>query len=468
MALTPDLDLPRTAVTPPALPARRSERVREALTRQAELLRELSGAIGGPFHVLFAERFDANLDAFARAAAEHDVPVRIHYAKKANKAATWVRRCAELGAGVDVSSCGELRDALGHGVRGENVVVTGPAKSDELLRLSLLHGAMVTVDSPDELTRLTDVAGAVPAAPYPVHVLLRARPHHEPSSRFGMTDGELDESVDRCTRLRRLIGLEGFAVHVGGYEPEPRAAEAVRLAARCTDARRRGLEPTVVDVGGGFPVDYVDAAAWARFDDAPEHFHAGRRFDGFYPYHSPLSGPETLRAVLRARPGPDARTVAEHLRDAGLTLLVEPGRALLDQAGFTVFRVQGVKDRCGYAIVTVDGTSLSLSEQWFASEFLPDPVLLQSRPDAGANGPQQACVGGASCLESDMLTWRRVPLPHRPERGDLLVYPNTAGYQMDSNESGFHELPLPPKVVLGPPGSAQRWWFDRAPVRGEF
>ena len=63
-----------------------------------------------------------------------------------------------------------------------------------------------------------------------------------------------------------------------------------------------------------------------------------------------------------------------------------------------------------------------------------------------------------------MVTWRKVPFPARPRVGDLLVYPNTAGYQMDSNESPFHDLPLPPKVVLDRLGSRPRWRLDRRPA----
>jgi diaminopimelate decarboxylase len=174
-----------------------------------------------------------------------------------------------------------------------------------------------------------------------------------------------------------------------------------------------------------------------------------------------VAGADALRAVLATCPSGSARTLAERLREAGVRLLLEPGRALLDRAGCTVFRVQGVKDREGYGIVTVDGSSLSLSEQWFNSEYLPDPVLL---PQAKGGKPYAACVGGATCLESDMLTWRKVVLPARPTPGDLLVYPNTAGYQMDSNESPFHELPLPPKVVLDIAGGTTRWRLDRHPL----
>ncbi|EUA27842.1 diaminopimelate decarboxylase domain protein [Mycobacterium xenopi 4042] len=45
-----------------------------------------------------------------------------------------------------------------------------------------------------------------------------------------------------------------------------------------------------------------------------------------------------------------------------------------------------------------------------------------------------------------MLTWRKVVLPHEPRHGDMLIYPNTAGYQMDKNESQFHDLPLPRRL----------------------
>ncbi|WP_348525458.1 hypothetical protein [Nocardia brasiliensis] len=75
--------------------------------------------------------------------------------------------------------------------------------------------------------------------------------------------------------------------------------------------------------------------------------------------------------------------------------------------------------------------------------------------------PTPTSVGAATCLDSDMLSWRRIPLPRAAEVGDLLIYPNTAGYQMDSNESAFHDLPIPPKVVLhDAPGRRFRWTLD--------
>ncbi|MFJ2189132.1 Y4yA family PLP-dependent enzyme [Kitasatospora sp. NPDC087861] len=425
------------------------------------LLAELAHGLGGPFHYLLPERFDANLAAFRAALTDAGVDGLVYYAKKANKAAVFMDRCAAADAGVDVASLGELRDALGHGVRGEDLVVTGPAKNDRLLCVAARQGALIAVDALDELDRLLALNSE-----RPVRVLLRRHPPAQPRSRFGLDEAQLHEALERCVEAGPTVRMEGFSFHLSGYEIRPRADLAGELVELCLKARTLGLQADRISIGGGFPVDYVPADDWHAFlaEQGPEHYHAHKAFTAadFYPYHSPVAGADALRSILAARPGGTGATLAERLRQSGVTLLLEPGRALLDRAGSSVFRVQGVKDRAGYGIVTVDGTSLSLSEQWFASEYLPEPLLLTARTDASA-GPYPACVGGASCLDSDLLTWRKIAFPARPRPGDLLVYPNTAGYQMDSNESPFHELPLPSKVVIDHPadGHRPRWRLDR-------
>lgn len=436
-----------TALALPVLPATQAGWIRDVLA-DPELLADLAHGVGGPYHLLYPPEFEANVDRFRSVLDAAGVLGRVFYAKKANKAAAWARSSAELGVGVDVAGAPEIRSALGQGVRGADLMVTGPAKSAETLRLATRQNSLLAVDSLDELDRVR----ALPEVP---RILLRCLPPHAPDSRFGLTDGELDTAVLRCRDSS--VRLVGFSFHLSGYEPTPRADLAAVLVRRCLRARELGLPADLVSIGGGFAVSYVAEPDWRRFrvDDRPERYHAGKTFDGFYPYHSPLAGADMLAAILDTVPAGEGRTLASLLRVSNVTVALEPGRALLDQAGITVFTVQGVKDR-DHGILTVDGTSLSLSEQWFASEFLPDPVL--SPPRGGQAYP--ACVGGASCLESDMLTWRKVVFPARPRIGDQLVYLNTAGYQMDSNESPFHELPLPPKIVLDRDGQRFRWRLD--------
>ncbi|MFE3883049.1 Y4yA family PLP-dependent enzyme [Streptomyces lydicus] len=448
----------------PTLPSHRDADTDRIL--DSGVLHELSYAFGGPFHFLLPHRFDANLTAFRTTLADAGVEGRVYYAKKANKAAVWMERCAAHQAGVDVASAGELREALGHGVRGENIVVTGPAKNDELLRPAVLQGCLIAIDALDELDLLITLA--LTGAVRPARLLLRRLPPAQPHSRFGMDDAELTTALDRCVRAGDAVRMEGFSFHLSGYATQPRADLAGELVDWCLKARVLGLQADRISIGGGFAVDYSAAGHWRTFlaGQRPEHYHARKTFDSgdFYPYHSPVAGADALRAILDTVPQGGQDTLAARLKDTGTLLMMEPGRALLAGAGSSVFRIQGVKERDGYRIVTVDGTSLSLSEQWFNSEYLPDPQLVT--PDGRTTGGEThpACVGGASCLESDMLTWRKVPFPALPRVGDLLVYPNTAGYQMDSNESPFHDLPLPPKVVMDRPGDRPRWRLDRRPA----
>ncbi|MFJ9629840.1 Y4yA family PLP-dependent enzyme [Streptomyces sp. NPDC101175] len=431
------------------------------------LLPELAHAFGGPFHFLLPDAFAANLRSLQGTLEAAGVDGFIYYAKKANKAAVFVEQTAAHGAGLDVASVAELREALGHGIRGEHLVVTGPAKDPALLRLAVTHSALIAVDALDELDAVIAIASAGHIRP--ARVLLRVLPPLQPHSRFGMTDGELATALERCRQAGEALRTEGFSFHLSGYALQPRADLAARLVELCLKARVMGLEAGRISIGGGLPVSYTDADSWRVFLETqrPAHYHAGKSFDSgdFYPYHSPESGAHALAALLRARPQhAHGKTLAKILTDVGVELLLEPGRALLDRAGATVFTVQGTKDRDGHQLLTVNGTSLSLSEQWFGSEYLPDPLLIPLVPlnPATAPGVFPASVGAATCLESDMLTWRKIAFPQRPRPGDLLLYPNTAGYQMDSNESPFHDLPLPPKVVVDRTDRPRpRWRLDR-------
>lgn len=445
----------------PSLPARPRPWSADLL-EDPRALGDMARHAGGPFHVLHPATFAENVRGFQNALLSAGVDGHVLYGKKANRSDCFLRACVDTGAGVDVASAQELTHSLEAGVHGEDLVVTGPAKSDQLLRLALRHGALIAIDALDEFTRLVTLARAV----RPARVLLRVLPPTDLHSRFGFDADELDEVLDRAAGVRDAVEIEGFSFHLSGYEPGPRAELASALVDRCLAARTRGHAATAISIGGGFAVSYVDAQDWDRF--VSQHrdgdYHAGHKPPKFYPYHQDPAKADMLAAILAHRTG-GGPSLAERLSRNGIRLLLEPGRALLDGAGFSVFGVQGYKRRGGTGpdgrergIVTVDGLSMSISEQWKGSEFLPDPELW---PRAPIVEPVAACVGGASCLEYDMLTWRRVPFPRSPQHGDLLVYPNTAGYQMDKNESRFHQLPLPARFVVSGDDDDLTWRPER-------
>ncbi len=465
------MDVEQLPVFPPArsgandrtivLAALQHPRVAALLCDHRDLLTDLVDGLGSPLHIVLPEIFEENLARLRQIFTDAGVDADILFAKKANKADCFVRAAAAAGAGVDVASTPELVKALAGGVAGSRIGISGPEKDDTLHTLAVRHGCMIAVDSIDELRRLI---ATVERTGGPARVLLRSRADSQPTSRFGMVAAERQAAVELCASHGESVVLLGFSFHLSGYRTAERATVADDMIEHCLDARRRGIESaSVVDIGGGLPVRYVEPQLWQDFLDqnASVHYHADKQFADFYPYGGQTSA-EAMAEILRSSVG-GRESLAEKASRHGIRFVIEPGRALLDQAGFTVYRVQQVDDRRpedGYAILTVAGSSFSLSEQWFNSDYLPDPVLLSASSTTGEMFP--ACVAGSTCLESDMVTWRKIAFPRPVHRGDHLVYLNTAGYQMDSNESPFHDAPLPLKVVLqlGDGIGVPRWRLD--------
>jgi len=427
-------------------------------------MRELAS---GSFHVLYPAQLRTNLSDFATIAQDMNVDCTVFFARKANKAECWLREIVAADQGVDVASGPELVGALAGGIRGTKLVITGAEKPDNLLWLGIRHGCTIAVDSPGELQRILDIA-RLEASSHPTddhpRVLLRILPAEQTESRFGSTPEEWSACISGLPELRKHVDIAGSCFHLNGYSSQQRGREAHRNLDFMRELRRQGWRADTLDIGGGFSVRYSTDADWAAFKPTltdASAFHAGHVPNASYPYGGEkATGPEMLRAILNTpTKHADGQNLAERLRAENVKLALEPGRALLDGCGLTVFPVQGVKSaktehnspdinlhensRHGYQILTAAGLSMSLSEQWKSSEFLPDPTLWPQHEGT----PTRACVGGSSCMEYDMLTWRTISFPRMPKRGDLLIYHNTAGYQMDKNESSFHQLPLPSRFV---------------------
>ncbi|WP_454978245.1 alanine racemase [Corynebacterium propinquum] len=480
----------KTPSLPPIIQPWEQELLKDRDLQPAAELARFAALAAGPFHVLNPPQFRSNVRAFVQACKDAEIPATVYFARKANKSACWLPVIAEEDQGVDVASGPEFLGAMAAGISGHKLVVTGAEKPTSLLELAIRHDALVVVDSPSELFRINSLAIRIHGhdensaaknrgftATQRARIMLRILPESQQHSRFGMTPG------DWLSALQKLhddhsIGVEciGASFHLNGYNARERGEQAHRLLDFITDLRQVGCPAKLIDIGGGFSIQYCPTRAWEQFSESALHstqaeqvFHAAHAPTSTYPYGGQGNdGPSMLSEIFSIyHPTPRRNamgTVAERLRSEHVELALEPGRALLQGTGMTVFPVQGVKQRQGYAIVTASGLSMSVSEQWKNSEFLPDMSLWRPSTSNADNSPttQQlsiptlTCVGGSSCMEYDMLTWRKVRLPMCPQRGDLLVYHNTAGYQMDKNESEFHQLRLPMRFIYEGPTTLPR------------
>ncbi len=440
-------------------PAVVSEEIGDFLSDPTRL-RSVAESIGTPFHVVFPEAISENIRAFRGVLSGAGIEGEVFYAAKANKSDTALEVAGKEQAGLDVSSLQEQRAGLSHGIPGDKIRLSGPEKDPRELALALQHGSSIAVDSPGELSSIIELARKTTPATAP-RVLLRSAAVTPRPTRFGLTQAEMAEAY----RLLQddSVPLEGYTFHLDGYSLEERAVAAFSILEEMDRAAAEGLYPKVLDIGGGFGVSYVNRSTWEEFQRRsidPSLFFKGRTFPSYYPYFSEHPKEQGLQRVLGTRSDEYQGTLAEELVRRSIQVHVEPGRSLLDQAGLTVFKVRSTKQASnGEWLVQVDGNMNHLSEQWFNTDFVPDPVLISK----GTPLPQdfRASVAGNTCMENDIVTWRKVNFGTVPQQGDLLVYMNTAGYMMDSNETDFHRLPLPEKVAAfrGPSG-AWKWKRD--------
>jgi diaminopimelate decarboxylase len=467
----------------PYLRPRVEDDLRSVLERQ-DMLRALIGALGSPLNVVLPDRLASNVDALREVYRIHRLGGQVYFAHKANRSSALVRRLAATDAGVDVASLAELQHVLGAGFDGERIMATGP-KRREFLWLAARAGAIVNADSTAELAELAAIVAAhglarvrVMArlsgfAPGGVNVLSR-------TSRFGIPADGLAALWDVLEKHRDELDILGFAYHLDTIGLPEKAAALEGCLQAVDEAHRRGLTPRAIDIGGGFGVNYLaDARDWENWTTELTAAVLGRRPPltwnghgyglrnengkvrgalGLYPAHRPLAGPAYLDRLLATESPSLRRPLGTLLQETMCDLYVEPGRSLLDQCGAVLATVAEVRAGAdGDMLVRLDCNARDISTEEHG--VLMDPILLRGPAPAGA-GPVGVYLLGNLCLEADLLTRRKVFLPGLPQPGDVLAFPNTAGYLMDFSAGQALMQPTARTVAVYRDGADWQWCLD--------
>lgn len=439
--------LPISASTPCRLPPLLDPAIATLLHTAPHAVRQWIAEYGSPLNVVFPAQLKRNVDAMCAVLQRHEVRFAIFYGAKANKSPGLVRAAVEAGIGVDISSLHEMRDALTAGVIPGRLCATGPAKTRAFHAMLIDKRALISVDS---VVELDDIERMARALDRPARVLLRYRPQSAAASRFGMGLGDVLACLRKLADRQNAFAFEGFHFHLAGYNHESRVQAVRELGPVIATARHLGLAPRMLDIGGGMPIQYVDPGHYDAFLSVQSagDYRNGVVPSSFYPYGGRTDACAWLDQFLAA-PCLDSLSVAGYLRSQDLTLAIEPGRSLVDQAAITVFRVTRVKPLAtGDYVIFVEGSSFSACETWFASEYLVDPILIPANDASAGDPPMRAYLAGHSCLDDDVLGNRLIHFPQPVCAGDLLVSANTAGYQMDLLENAFHRHPMPRRIAV--------------------
>ncbi|HEX2414044.1 MAG TPA: diaminopimelate decarboxylase [Thermoleophilaceae bacterium] len=356
---------------------------------------ELAREFGTPAYVYAEDDMRSRARAFVEAFRARTERFEVIYASKAFPCTAAYGLFWEEGLSADVASGGELHLALAGGYEGERLYMHGNNKSPAELDYAIESGVgHIVVDSFDEIERLR---GRL------MRVLIRVTPGIQPSthsyiqtgqadSKFGFPIGEVPRAVEACEAAG--LDLRGLHAHIGSQVFELEAFE------RLTEVLSELGEWPLLNLGGGLGV------AYSAEDDPP-------------------SIEEYAEALLRHAP-------------EGVTVLTEPGRSLVANAGVTLYTVGTVKRIPGVrTYVAVDG---GMSDNL-------RPMLYGARYEAEIadrfGGGELCTVAGMHCESGDVLV-RDVELSD-PRPGDVLVTPATGAYG-HAMANNYNAVPRPPVI----------------------
>lgn len=349
---------------------------------------------------------------------KHELNADLYYAMKANANMAIVKILHDEGLGVDIASGGELHAALTVGVRGEEIIFTGPSKSDAELRAAVEAGvATIHVESVNEAKRLQAICEALDTTQ---DILIRVNATYEihgvditlsgDSTQFGIMEEVLSEAIPQIAALDRLT-IHGLHVYnasgVLNYASLLQNVENVFDLVLKLEKEFPAIDFSILDVGGGFGIDY-------KGDDL---FDVDAFFAG--------------TANLVEQYGFQQRNIK-----------LEIGRYLVADSGKYLVTVVDEKESRGVNFLITDGG---------AHHFLRPALFKMNHPATvwqreERSGTDSYRVSGVLCTNVDLIA-KDVVLP-AATIGDIVAIEKTGAYGWSVGIHQFLSHPTAPEYLL--------------------
>ncbi len=375
-----------------------------------EQLIELAKRFGTPLYVYSESRIRENFREFKAAFPN----AKVCYAYKANTSLAICNILRQEGASADVVSTGELRTALKAGVKPEDIIFTNNAKTREELEFAIDYGAIIDVDSLDELNSIAEIGK-------PAKISFRVNPAVDPKthpkiatgmkgSKFGL-HLEKDIALEACKKASQLdnITIVGVQMHIGSQITDMTAFEDATKKLMDFVLQLKELDITLkfIDIGGGLGISYKGEETPKPKDLADKVLHIIKEYNNKLGYE-----PE---------------------------LWLEPGRYLVANAGVLLCQVQSVKKTPYRNFVNVDCGFNTLARPAMYDSFHRIKAL-------GKTGAEETYdIAGNICESGDILGKDR-QLPAL-EHGDILAVLDAGAYGF-SMASRYNARPRPAEILV--------------------
>jgi diaminopimelate decarboxylase len=339
-------------------------------------------------------------------------PHLVCFSVKANSNLALLRLFINEGGGADVVSGGELFRVLKAGIRPDKVVYSGIGKTEAEIDFALETGIlMFNVESTEELRAINDRAKALRTK---ARISFRINPDIDPKTHPYISTGlkknkfgiDIGRSLEEYKAAKSLEGIEimGVDCHIGSQitETKPFVEALGKIKQLIRDLEREGIVIRYLDLGGGLGITYDR--------ETPPH------------------------------PAEYARAILEEIRHLPVTLILEPGRVIVGNAGILLTRVLYTKSTGEKNFIIVDAGMNDLIRPSLYNAYQEIVPVMRSSEEIW-----QADVVGPICESGDFLARDRTIT--RSRRGDLLAVMSAGayGFVMSSN---YNSRPRPPEILV--------------------
>jgi diaminopimelate decarboxylase len=378
-------------------------------------LKRIAKEVGTPVYIYSLATLRRHYQVFDRAFAK--VRHIVCFSVKANSNLALLRAFAKEGSGFDIVSGGELFRALKVGADPSKIVFSGVGKKKDEIEYALHAGIlMFNVESEPELVALNEIAAGVgKKAPISLRINPDVDPQTHPyistgmkKAKFGVDIKKSIETYKKAAALKN-IDVVGVDCHIGSQltsvAPFVDALAKVREyldRMLVGEMKKEGAQIRYLDLGGGLGINYHD--------------------------ETPPLPDEYAKAIIQGLEGLD------------ITLILEPGRVIVGNAGILLTEVQYVKETDAKTFVIVDGGMNDLIRPALYGSYQAIQPVVESRAEKIV-----ADVVGPICESGDFFARDREI--NRPERGDLLAVMSAGAYGF-TMASNYNSHPKPPEVLV--------------------
>jgi diaminopimelate decarboxylase len=378
-------------------------------------LKRIAQEVGTPAYVYSLATLKRHFNVFDQAFAK--VPHIVCFSVKANSNLALLRAFAKQGSGFDIVSGGELFRALKAGGDPRKIVFSGVGKKKHEIEYALNTGIlMFNVESEEELTALNEIAGGIgKKAPISLRVNPDVDPQTHPYISTGMKKAkfgvDIKKSLETYKKAVSLKNLEvvGVDCHIGSQltsvTPFIDALAKVREyldRVLVGELKKEGAQIRYLDLGGGLGIHYHDETP-----PLPEDY---------------------------------AKAIIKGLDGLGVTLILEPGRVIVGNAGILLTQVQYIKETETKKFVIVDGGMNDLIRPALYGSYQAIRPVAQNKAETIT-----ADVVGPICESGDFFAKDREIA--RPKRGDLLAVMSAGAYGF-TMASNYNSHPKPPEILV--------------------